>query len=349
VTLPYAPRPKPGEGLSSWTARLAAHNFVDLTAFWLWIGAPSADDIAPSVSSVARLSAVTGVAEDQILAICGRPPKGEKAWITAPASNGYRGAACTVCCREAGERGHDHWWALQTQALMRVSCPIHGCALVDLDGLALVPIGDVLKLTRQDGGALGVERTSRALSERTLALERALADALRGLPIGPGWRVRSARSLLRSAEVLIDVVLYKESGQIPFAWLFEPERIGGPFILSLQASEPIKGLEALQGRSVRSRRNVLSALAALLSQPARLEGEIAELLYWRTVPDHQGPYRTLVDHIGRDGRLRLEAALQHLPAAIALPAAAALADDADLGGRSLHKPLAFRGNYERGL
>jgi hypothetical protein len=83
---------------------------------------------------------------------------------------------------------------------------------------------------------------------------------------------------LQASEILIDLVLYKESGQTPFAWLFEPERIGGPFILSLQASDPIRGLDALQGRSVRSRRNVLSALAALLSRPARLEGEIAEVV-----------------------------------------------------------------------
>ncbi len=194
----------------------------------------------------------------------------------------------------------------------------------------------------------GAPRTSRVLSELTLALEAALAGALAGQPIGAEWRVRSARSLLQASEILIDLVLYKESGQTPFAWLFEPERIGGPFILSLQASDPIRGLDALQGRSVRSRRNVLSALAALLSRPARLEGEIAEVLCWRTAPDSRGPYRTLVNHIGHDGRRRLEAALQHLPDAIALPAAAALADAADLVG-SLHKPLAFRVDYERGL
>jgi len=111
----------------------------------------------------------------------------------------------------------------------------------------------------------------------------------------------------------------------------------------------IKGLAALQGRSVRSRRNVLSALAALLSRPALLEGEIAEVLSWRTAPDSQGPYRTLVEHIGRDGRRRLKTALQHLPTVIAVPAAAALADDADLGDGGLHKPLAFRDDYERGL
>ena len=233
--------------------------------------------------------------------------------------------------------------------LLWVSCPIHRCALVDLDGLPLTPIDGVLKLTRQDGGTLGVSRTMRVLSESTLAIEAALARALVGLPLGTGWRVRSARSLLQATEVLIDLVLYKENGQIPFAWLFEPHRIGGPFILSLQASEPIRGLDALRGQGLRSRRNVLSALAALLRRPARLEGEIAEVLSWRTAPDSRGPYRTLVDHIGSEGRGRLEAALERLPEAIAVAAGAALADEAGLPSGGLHKPLAFREDYERGL
>ena len=348
MRLPYAPRPVAGEGLSSWTARLAAHNYVDLPTFWTWLAIDPIDDLRPSPSTVDRLAEVTGVPTATIADLC-IPQSRRPAWAVALDPDGRRGGACPVCCREAGVQGRDHWWPAQSVMLLWVSCPVHRCTLVDLDGLALVSTGGVLKLTRQDGGALGAPRTSRVLSERTLALEAALANALADLPIGPGWRVRSARSLLQATEILIDLVLYKETGQTPFAWLFEPERIGGPFILSLQASEPIKGLDALQGQSVRSRRNVLSALAALLSRPARLEGEIAEILSWRTAPDHQGPYRTLVDHIGRDGRRRLATALQHLPGAIALPAAAALADEAGIGGNSSHKPLAFRDDYERGL
>jgi hypothetical protein len=348
MRLPYAPRPTTGEGLSSWTARLAAHNYVDLPTFWTWLGIDPIDDLRPSPSTIERLVEISGLPTETIANLC-IPQARQPTWAGAPGADGRRGGACPVCCREASARGCDHWWPAQSTMLLWVSCPIHRCALVDLDGLAFVPISGGLKLTRQDGGALGARRTSRVLSERTLALESTIAGALAGLPIGPGWRVRSARSLLQATEILIDLVLYKESGQTPFAWLFEPERIGGPFILSLQASEPIKGLDALQGRSVRSRRNVLSALAALLSRPSRLTGEIAEVLSWRTAPDHEGPFRTLVDHIGRDGRRRLETALQHLPKTIALPAAAALASDAALGGRTLHKPVAFRDDYERGL
>jgi hypothetical protein len=88
--------------------------------------------------------------------------------------------------------------------------------------------------------------------------------------------------------------------------------------------------------------------ATPIGSPALLDGEIAEVLTWRTAPDHRGPYRTLVEHIGREGRARLETALQLLSEAIALPAAAALADEAGITG-GLHKPLAFRGDYERGL
>ncbi len=348
MRLPYAPRPLSGEGLSSWTARLAAHNYVDLPTFWTWLGIDPIDDLRPAPSTVERLAEVSGMTVSMIANLC-LPQACRPTWALAPGAVGRRGGACPVCCREAAARECDHWWPAQGAMLLWVSCPIHRCALVDLDGLAFVPTDGVLKLTRQDGGALGAPRTSRVLSELTLALELALARALAGLPVGPGWRVRSARSLLQATEILIDLVLYKDSGQTPFAWLFEPERIGGPFILSLQASDPIRGLDALQGRSVRSRRNVLSALAALLSRPVRLEGEIAEVLCWRTAPDHRGPYRTLVDHIGRDGRHRLETALKHLPTAIALPAAAALADEAGLGGGGLHKPLAFRDGYERGL
>jgi hypothetical protein len=337
-----------GEGLSSWTARLAAHNYVNLPTFWTWLGIDPIDDLRPSPSTIERLAEVSGLPAAPI-ADLSIPQARWRTWTLAPGADDRRGGACPVCCREAAADGRDHWWPAQSSMLLWVSCPVHRCALVDLDGLAFTPIGGVLKLTRQDGGALGAPRTSRVLNERTLALEAALASALAGLPIGPGWRVRSARSFLKATEILIDLVLYKDSGQTPFAWLFEPERIGGPFILSLQASEPIRGLDALQGRSVRSRRNVLSALAALLSRPARLEGEIAEILSWRTAPDHRGPYRTLVDHIGRDGRRRLEQALTHLPTAIAHPAAAALADEAGLDDGRLHKPLAFRDGYERGL
>lgn len=337
-----------GEGLSSWTSRLAAHNYVDLPTFWAWLGIDPIDDLRPSPATVERLTEISSLPPSSIVNLS-RPELRRPAWAAAPDSDGRRGGACSVCCRAAAAEGLDHWWPAQSAMVMSVSCPIHRCALVDLSGLALTPIGDVLKLIRQDGGALGASRTVRVLSESTLALETALAHALAGLPIGPGWRVRSGKSLLRASEVLIDLVLYKESGQVPFAWLFEPERIGGPFILSLWPSEPIKGLEALRGQGFRSRRNVLSALAALLSRPARLEGEIAAVLAWRRAPDSKGPYRTLVDHIGGEGRARLEAALPRLPPAIAAAAAAALADEAGLGSGVLHKPLAFRDHYERGL
>lgn len=348
MRLPYAPQPMIGEGLSSWTARLAEHNYVDLPTFWTWLDIDPIDDLLPSPGTLERLAEVSGVPVATIANLC-IPQARLPTWMASHGADGYRGGACPVCCREATAEGRDHWWPAQSTMLLWVSCPVHRCTLVDLDGLTLAPVSGVLKLTRQDGGALGAPRTLRVLSERTRALEAALAGALAGQPIGAGWRVRSGRSLLQATEILIDMVLYKESGQTPFAWLFEPERIGGPFILSLQASESIRGLGALQGRSVRSRRNVLAALTALLSRPPRLEGEIAEILSWRTAPDSQGPYRTLVDHIGRDGRRRLEAARQHLPAAIAVATTAALADDPYLGAGTLHKPLAFRGGYERGL
>ena len=312
-----------GEGLSSWTARLAAHNFVDLADFWFWIGAPPVEDIAPSPSSVARLSAVTGVTEAQILAMCGQPPTGGWAWITAPATNGFRGAACTVCCREAAEQGHDHWWPLQSQALMRVSCPIHRCGLADLDNLEFVLVGGRLHLARDDGARLGVGRGS-PLDPLLLSFEAAILDPKPGRLLDGRWRVRSARDLMRATAILIDYVLYREGITTPFAQFFDTQRNNGGHMATASPNEAPKGLARLKGQSMRTRRNVLSAIAALLARPETLRGDYAEALDWRTAPDARGPFWTLAQNIGAEPRHRLAASLGRLPKVVAAPARAAL-------------------------
>jgi hypothetical protein len=344
MRLPYVLRPAAGEGLSSWTARLAAHNFVDVPTFWRWLGSDRIDDLRPSPETIARLAEVTGQEPSSISALV--LPQGRRtAWMAAAVDDGRRGGACPACCREASEAGCDHAWSAQSAMLLQVSCPVHRCALVDLEAWPLVLGAGVVRLTRRDGGVLGVPRTRPALSDPLLALEATLAAALLGRRPGRPWRVRSARELLQAAEILIDMVLYKESGQVPFAWLFEPQRIGGPAVFALDASQPAKGLSALQGQTLRTRRNVLAALAALLGTPSLPTGEIAEALAWRTAPDHKGPYRTLVDHIGRAGRQLLEAALPNLPDAVAAAASAALENEAG----SLRKPLTLQIDYARGF
>jgi hypothetical protein len=312
-----------GEGLSSWTARLAAHNFVALADFWTWIGALSAEDIAPSPSSVARFSAVTGMAEAQILALGGRVPAGGRAWIATPARNGCRGAACTVCCREAAEQGQDHWWAQKTQALMRVSCPIHRCGLADLDNLEFVLAGGRLHLGRDDGARLGVGR-GLPLDPLLLSFEAAILAAQPGRPLDKRWRVRSARDLRRATAILIDYVLYREGVTTPFAQLFDTQRNNGGHMAALLPEEPPKGLARLKGLSMRTRRNVLSAVAALLSRPETLHGDYAEALGWRTSPDARGPFWALVQNIGVEPRRHLAASLGRLPTEVAAPVRAAL-------------------------
>jgi hypothetical protein len=312
MRLPFVPGPMAGEGLPSWTARLAAHNFVDVPTFWRWLGDDEIDDLKPSPKTINALAEVTGEPASAIGALCLSQAR-RSAWMAAAGGDGRRGGACPGCCRDATAEGRDHSWPAQSAMLFWVSCPIHRCALVDLDAWPLILGGGVLRLARRDGGVLGAPRATRTLSEHTLALEATLAGALVGRRPGRSWRVRSAGDLLRTTEILIDMVLYKESGEVPFAWLFEPERIGGPAVFCLQPSDPTKGLAALQGQSMRTRRNVLSALAALFGAPALLTGDIADALAWRTSPDHQGPYLTLVDQMGENGRRRLNAALPRLP------------------------------------
>ena len=158
-------------GLSSWTARRAAHNHVDLPTLWAWLNIDPIDDLRPSPGTLERLAEVSGAPMATIANLC-IPQVRRPAWMASRGGDGYRGGACPVCCREAAAEGRDHWWPAQSTMLLWVSCPIHRCALVDLDGLAFTPIGGVLKLTRQDGGALGAPRTLRVLSVNGRSLSR---------------------------------------------------------------------------------------------------------------------------------------------------------------------------------
>jgi hypothetical protein len=157
-----------------------------------------------------------------------------------------------------------------------------------------------------------------------LDLESAIVDAMAGEAPDLSWRERSAPGLLRSVTALTGYVFIRERQQSPFAQLFDTDRTNGAHMFTLGPDEAASGVTVLQGRSVRTRRNVLAALASLLSKPAALTSELAEALQWRTVPDHRGPFRVLADHIGEAGRRRLRTDLAKLPVAIAEPARIAL-------------------------
>jgi hypothetical protein len=57
--LPFAPRPLAGEGLSSWVARLAAHNFVTPADLWADLGSDDVVDLALDDGLLERLSTRT--------------------------------------------------------------------------------------------------------------------------------------------------------------------------------------------------------------------------------------------------------------------------------------------------
>lgn len=323
MKLPYAPQPDAGEALSSWSARLAAHNYVDHLTFWRWLGIDEIDDLNPSIETIEQLARVTG----QPTALIGDLVLTEARhvnWMTSMSRDGRRGSACPLCCREAVARGRDHGWAGYSGMLFAVGCRIHHCALVDIDAWQLVPSGGVVRLTNLEGAVLGAARSLRTLNAWALKLEAAIAAALLGRRPSRSWWVRSAAELLKTTEILIDIVLYEKDRQASFAQLFEREPTMGRVTFSLDSSRPAQGLSALRGQPMQTRRNVLSALAVLLSPAAQANGENAEALGWRTAPDHGGAYLILVQHLDRMGRQRLEEAMPSLPLQISHLAGLAL-------------------------
>jgi len=170
---------------------------------------------------------------------------------------------------------------------------------------------------------LGVGR-GLSLDPLLLSFEAAILGARPGRFLDGRWRVRSARDLMRATAILVDYVLYREGITTPFAQLFDTQRNSGGHMAALSSNEPPNGLARLNGLSMRTRRDVLSAIAALLARPDTLRGDYAEALGWRTAPDARGPFWSLVQNIGPEPRRRLAASLDRLPTEVAAPARAAL-------------------------
>jgi hypothetical protein len=323
--LPYAPRPIEGEGLASWTARLAVHNFVEPAAFCDWLGVRDIADVAPTSEVVAQLAALAGIALDEVRGLVRAGPCGGRVWKADPNAFGLRGGACPTCCREAAEAGQDHWWPAESEALLRVSCPRHRCGLVTLDQLVLLRSPQGLRLMLPSDIPLGANRRNEPLVDPVLEMEAAIAGCLAGQRPSGAWRLQSPTQLLESVEVLIHYVLCAPIDELPFAHTFDAEPVRGGDVFRVSPSSPRRGVSSVQGQSARTRRNTLAALHALLASPSALTGDVAESRQWRTAPDSHGPYRLLIQNLGREGRARLKTEVPHLTAAIVAAARDALA------------------------
>ncbi|CAN7659962.1 TniQ family protein [Phenylobacterium sp. LjRoot225] len=327
--LPYAPRPIRGEGLASWTARLAVHNFVEPAAFAEWMGAAGKARETPTSEVLRRLAVLSRLPVEDLAPLVASSASSGRAWQVAPNASGLRGGACPVCCREAAEAHQDHWWTGESEDLLRVSCPRHRCRFAGLGQLILTRTPQGLRLMLPSNQPLGAGRTNEPLEASVLEMEAAIAGCHLGHSPGSGWRLQCPATLLRSVEVLIGYVLCAPVGCLPFAQAFDTLESKGRDVFGLTPAMCRRGVASLQGQSIRTRCNALAALQALLAQPSALVGEAAEETGWRTASDDRGPYRALAEYLGREGRAELAGDLEDLPPALAGPAIAAI-EDAEL-------------------
>jgi hypothetical protein len=312
-----------GEGLSSWVARLAVHNFVSAADFWSWLGWDDPHDIAPPDGLVRQLSQSAGLDEKELR----RHFAPEPAMIAAPLALSrpvrIRGAACPVCCREAADDGGDHFVSAASGSLWRISCPKHRVRLAGLDGY---------RLTLQDGAArfayegsrigIGLSGVAGRPAEFTLAFEDAVTRALSGQPPGPDWLPRTSATFLASAMALIDVVLRRPGRPNTFAHQFDEIGNGSP-TFSIDSDDQRRGAVLLGDRSPRDRTNVCAAVGTLLARPYARTHPFATLMGWN---DPNGPDPFAYAFSEFDPRLRSVVAsrLEAWPDCIATPARQAL-------------------------
>ncbi len=300
-------------------ARLAAHNFVPPGSFRAWLDCDENDDFAPTDGLIARLAAVTRLDVTALrhhFGVGGVP-------IVAPLAvsqpSGIRGAACTVCCRSAAQGGGDHFISAASTSLWRVSCPEHRALLADLDGYGLVERSGRCHLVHEQAGiSLGLVGPSRP-AELILAFEDTIAAVLQGRPPGPAWRARTAASFLASVIALMEVVLWRRSGQVPFSHEFDLHRAKGCGVLSIEVDGRRAVLDILAEQGPRNRMNVFAAVATLLARPGACDHPLAVFMGWNS-RDSPGPYAYLFGDL--DHRLRAAVAerLKAWPDCIATPA-----------------------------
>lgn len=322
--LPFAPRPLAGEGLSSWVARLAVHNFVTPGSFKVWLGCGDDDDLAVDSGLIASLAGMTCLETGELRRRFEADVVAAAAPLAVSQPTGIRGAACPVCCRVAAASGGDHFVSPASASLWRISCPTHRVHLTGLEGYRLMLQDQRALFMREEGRIpIGLTGASRPC-DLALSFEDALALAVSNRPPGPAWRPRTAASFVASAAILMELVLWRPSGQVPFAYEFEEHRTNGRGVLSVAAvPERRSVLDLLADQGVRNRLNVLTAVATLLARPEACDHPMADQLGWN---QRGGPsaFDSLIEPFDRFQRATIFQRLGSWPNCIATPARQAL-------------------------
>ncbi len=317
--LPFAPRPLAGEGLSSWVARLAVHNFVTPSYFKAWIGCGDDDDLAPDSRLIASLAGMTCLETRELRRRFEADAVAAAAPLAASEPTGIRGAACPVCCREAAGFGGDHFVSPASASLWRISCPTHRVRLTGLEGYRLLLLDQRALFMREESRLpLGLTGVSRPC-DLALFFEDAVALAVSNRPPGPAWRARTAASFLASAAILMELVLWRPSGQVPFAYEFEEHRTNGRGVLSVAAVPQRRSvLDLLAAQGVRNRLNVLTAVAALLARPEACDHPMADQLGWNR-RGRPSAFDSLIEPFDRFQRATIAQRLGSWPGCIVTP------------------------------
>ena len=322
--LPFAPRPLAGEGLSSWVARLAVHNFVTPADFWTWLGCDDVHDLTLDDGLLDRLSGSTRLVVNELHRRFAPEPATKAAPLAVSWPCAIRGAACPACCRAAAQDDRDHFVLASSGSLWRFSCPEHRVRLASLDGYGMVLQDGRARFVRE-GSSIGIGGTGLTAQPAGLALafEDAISRVLGGQPPGPEWRPRTAASFLACVAVLIDIVLWRRGNGVAFAHEFDQLRISGSETLSLGLYDQRRGAALLTDQGPRNRMNVFAALAVLLARPLACDHPFAVYMDWDR-SDRSGLFDYFIGGFDELQRAVIAERLRGWPDCIATPARRAL-------------------------
>ena len=323
LSLPFAPRPLAGEGLSSWVARLAVHNFVTAGDFWSGLGCDDPQDLAPPDGLFDQLSEATRLDANELRHFFA-PDLATTAAPLALSRPAYiRGTACPACCRDAADKGSDHFVSASSASLWRVSCPEHRVRLAGLDGYGLI-LQDGAARFAHEGSRISIGATGLTgrPAEFTLSFEDAVMRALNGQPSGSEWLPRTPATFLASATALIEVVLWRPGSTTTFAHQFDEIR-NGSATFSIGSDDQRRGTALLADQGPRDRMNVSAAVATLLARPEARSHPFATLMRWNA-PNSPGPFAYVFDEFDDRSRAVVDGRLKAWPDCIATPAREAL-------------------------
>lgn len=334
MPLPFAPKPLPCEGLSSWGARLAAHNHVDSASFWHWLAAAGQDDVCPQPWTLRRLAEVAAWSEREIARMGhGRPAMNRQHLMVPSAVTGLRGVVCPACLAELSTRGDDHYLTADAAYVWRVVCRRHGTMLVDVRDMCWTNERGNLRLVNDHGQpAAAALRRQRTPSALLATCQAAFDQALAGKTmIGP-WRTDKPAEYLRCAGELAGPVFWRAGTHGPsFAHLFDEIEGYGRLSFYIPASVEAP-LAELAKEPVRSRASAVSAIGCLLMKPeALVRYRSSDLPGLETSEDL---FTSLFMHIGLPRLTDLAARIGHWPEPIREPATRAVAALGIIGSES---------------